>query len=754
MSLKQSRQPSVFASLVACLVLTLASCGGDEASASAQETAAAESSTAAPAPVNATAKKAAAPKVDPEARYNGKTLDEYTAGLKDLNPAQRKRALQNILKFGPNAYPLKEQMQIMAVEDGEDELRAGAIVALYEMEDPDADQFVLERLRDPKAFQNSRGWVMFLQVAAKEIEAETLAGEASGLASTDMPHAEMLFAVTNSGGFGPFNTALSKAIVKHEHSDASVAILMPMLSRLELSPGEQVAYITENYKRLPNPRQAITALQAVGDEAAFDAAMTILAETESDLRTRILAVSGFPADKIPGSKKMAVIAGYFDGAGEPEVQQIFSNLQSLRKSNADEASAERYQAILVESASASTTDLNRRGLAILYLCDAVAAGDIGSDGLEPVFSALESDPEEVILGTAIQQLQKMIPRAPAEVAGVLPTRMAKTMYARDSSDKWSGAVAQGMLDGFRAGLGKLGGKATIHALATEVDAHPGSPVNFQVLQWLVPLGRQLMKTDADMVEAGALAGRLIVDGSMGPAQAEWVYSKTNLSAFNNTSIASIDTIIAFFEPILMTEELADHQYFKTLHGTAIQTLFHVRGTADGEKFLEFAKRMANEAPPSVRVTVIYQLNFTHYKSFSPAERKGVAQFKHELAGKPARIKPMVFNIQARPQVLSPANFMDGEAGEAFLLSQVRGSNPPSLGLISQMPAPMAVAFLDAQGKVVAVGSTDDASLQAGTGNNLGLTHPQAVHAILFKAGEFDLPVGTETGIDPAFLAAF
>lgn len=693
-----------------------------------------------------------APEFDPDARYNGKTLDEYASGLDDLNASVRERALEDILNFGVNAYPLRQRMQTMASSDTEDELRAGAVAALYVMEDPGADAFVLERLRDSQAFQTDRGWRLLLRIAVEEIEPEQLVEVARDIAEENTAHAERLLGV---GGPSVFRESLAMSLMPRDHSDQAVALIFQMLSSMDVTPSEQIAYVEQNHDRLADPNAALSALRAIGTAGAFEAALRILDATEPPLQTRLSFVVTFPGDAVAGSQRLDAIAPTLEGASEPEAQQILGAMEQVAQQAGDDESWASFQRTLTGLAATGDGDPRIRALAMIYLCDGAGGGHMNAQALDPVLAAIESDPEEVILGTALGELQKTMARAPEPLLEPMPARLVTLMYARATDDSWWHAVADGLLKCLSSGASRLDMDAVLSALHAQLDANPGHPVNFVVLQWIIPMGNQLSRAGADMPTAARLAGRLLVDSSIGPAEADWLYTSANLSVFNNTSVADIDTIMAHYEPILMTAQLPEGQYFRQMHETAIGTLYHLKREPDkAQRVLEWAQRMANQAPPTVQVDILWSINTSWYNSTAPAHRSGCAHLDVELAGRPARLKVMSFgSARNRKQALAPGHFVTEESGEVFLMAADTSADPRSLGRLGPIETPMTIAFLDAQGRVIAMGRTDDESLHTGRGRALSLTHPEALHALVYPEGEFELSVGDQTGLNPDLLAA-
>jgi len=709
-------------------IICLSGCGGgggesDEAQGGASSATGASSGATSRAPDSGPA-----PDFDPDARYNGKTLDEYASGLEDLNPSVREQALEDIANFGANAYPLRDRMRTMAAQDTEDELRADAVGALFRMEDPGAEAFVLERLGDPEAMQTDRGWRLLLRVASEEIEPDRLASEGRAIAESDTAHAERLLGV---GGPAPFRAGLATTLMQQEHSDGAVAPIFQMLPELDITPGERI-----------------------GDTGAFAVAMRILDESDPGLRQRLGYIVSFPGDDVSGAQKIDAIGAWMEGAGEPEAQQLFGAMEQVAQSAGDGAAWSRFEGILGASATDASADPRIRALAMIYLCEGVGAGAMSAGALDPVFDAIETSPEEIILGTALGELQKAVARAPEPVVEGLPVRLVEAMYVRPADDGWSHAVADGLLDCLSSGISRLDMDSAIDALHAELDAHPGHPVNFQVLQWTVQQGASLRRAGADMPQAGRLAGRLLVDGSIGPAEAGWLYNSANLSSYNNTSVAEIDTIMAHYTPILMTAELPEGQYYRQMHETAIGTLYHLKREPEkAQRVLEWAERMANQAPAPVKVDILWGINTSWYNAHQPAHRSGCAHVDIDIAGTPAKLKPMSFGDgHNRKQALAPGHFITGEPGEAFLMTVDTSTDPRSLGRLGPIETPMTVAFLDAQGTVIAMGRTDDESLHTGVRRHLSLTHPDAQHALVYADGAFDLSEGVETGIDPEFLA--
>ena len=725
--------------------LWIGGCGGESAEAGSSDSAARATAPAERPRIE----KADEPEYDPEARYDGKTLDEYAAGLGDLNRAVRIRAMQSVLRFGPNAYPLKDRMRKLAVEDPDEEVRASALVALFEMEDPDASEFTLERMRAPDAFESDRGWQMFLDVVIGAVDEGLYTYEAAQLAGDDPAHGENLLRIsTNVSRSAALRRALAGAIVRQDHGDGTVVQLLAMIGDVGLSPDEQVDYVRSHYTRLPNPLTAVNALRAIGNERAFDASLAILDETARLLPTRLQTISGFPTDGASAGRKLEELAKFLPAPTESEVQQVFAAMQGVVAAGQDAEVTKRFETILLDL-SGPGQDAKVRSLAFVYLADGLIGGGMSAQTLDPIFTALESDGEEIVLGTALQELKKVVPRAPAGVAADLPGRLAAAIYARPEGDSWSHAVAQGIFETLSLGMTRLGAPSVVTALAEQVDAHPGHRANFQMLQWLVPLSGQLQRLGADMPDAARLAGRLLVDGSMGPAEANWVYTSANLSWFNNVSRADVETIAAYYEPILMTAELPEGQFFRQFHSQAAEQTYHLRGKPELETYVAFLRRMLEEAVPAARLATIWGLNTSLYFAYNGRQATGMAHFEHTLGGKPAAIKPTTVGEWSK-HVLKPAPFVTGTEGEVFLLS--RGGGGESLGDIADLQGAWELAFLDESGAVIATGRTDDPTLSVEQGRTRQLVHPEARHALLFAASAFELEVGDETGLDPEFLA--
>jgi len=730
-------------------MLWIAACGGDSAEAGASDSVAKPSVRATAPAERPRVERLEAPSYDPEARYDGKTLDEYAAGLGDLNRAVRLRAMGSVLRFGVNAYPLKERMRVLAVEDPDEEVRSAAFVALFEMKDPEASEFTLERLREPAAFESDRGWQMFLDVVIKGVDEDLLAFEAAELAANDPAHGESLLLVSGRvSRSGALRQALAGVLVRQPHGDETVAQLLGMIGSIGLSTDEQVDYVRDNHARLSNPEAALNTLRGIGSERAFEATLAILDETARPLPSRLQAINGFPAGGASAGAKLDEIAEFLPASTEVDVQQIFAAMQSVASAGQDPDVTGRFQAILVDLAGSGQA-ASVRALSMIYLADGLIGGGMSADALDPIFGALESDSTELVLGTALQELKKVVPRAPADLVPELPGRLVRIAYARPPTDSWSHAVTQGVFETFSLGLAKLGAKAVVTALAEQVEAHPGHRANFQMLQWIVPQSSQLQRLGASMPDAARLAGRLLVDGSMGAAQADWVYNSANMTWFNSVTRADMETIAAYYEPILMAGELPSHQYFTKLHSQAAEQTYHMRGNPELERYLAFLQRMSREAAPAARVATFWGLNTSLYFSYNHAERTGMAHFEHTLGGKPATIKPTTVGRWSK-HVLKPAAFATGAEGEAFLLS--RGGGSDSLGDIADLQGVYGLAFLDEAGAVMATARTDEPGLTVKQGRTLQLVQPEAQHALLFEISSFDLEVGDDTGLDPELLA--
>ncbi len=733
-------------------------CGGDGASEDGGPSGSSAGSTPGSGSASAAAATDAAPppRVDPEARYDGRTLDEYAVGLDDLSPAVRLESLGNVLHFGANAFPLRDRMRRMAVEDPEDELRAGAMVALVRMEDPGAEDFLVERLRDPEAMQTERGWKTLLQVVVEDVETQRLVREARALVGGNVAHGETLLDAAGSGvpRAGALRTALAEELVRADHADATVPTLLAMLHGLELTPAERLEYVRANHARLPSPDAALSALRTLGGADAFALTLEVLEQRGAPLDRRLHEIRTFPAQGVPAAARLDAAAAFLPAPGERELQQVFAAMQAVVSGAPEEPEvAARFQAILTELAPADGgQDPGTRALALLYLCDGAAAGTMGAEALDPVFAALRDDPEEIVLGTALQELQKLAPRAPADVLGALPAHLVDTMYARPPSDPWAHAVAQGALDVLRAGLGKVDADASLTALVEAFEAHTDHPVNAVLIRWLVPQAAGLERAGWDMPTLASLVGRLQLDGGLSPAEHEWLYN-SNLTQFNNVTSADIETIVAYYEPAMFAESLPAHRFLQGMRDNGASVLHHVWGKPEGETYRAFLERVGAEGPPEGRVAALWGLDFYGYRAHDASARRGAAHFEHELAGRPARVCPVVLGSPRRRMLLQPAAFLSGEPDQVFLATRRPEDDPPALGGLHGLETPLAVAFLDAHGSVLAVGRTDDPALQAGRNRTLALTHPTAAHALLHQDGAFDLSPGDSTGLDPEFLAA-
>lgn len=732
------------------LALALAGCGGSEAGSG-------ESGGTGGATAGTAAREASPrpePEVDPEARYDGRTLAEYAVGLDDLSAGVRRRAIEDLVNFGANAYPLRDRFREMAREDPDEELRGAALMMLFEIEDPGATEFLLERLREPGAMESDHGWRGLLEIASRNVDEGRLVEHARGLAGDAPAHAEHLMRLLLDGGQGSraAGLAIADVVVSREHDDASVASLVRAIGELDLGDEQRVEYVRANASRLPDVAVAVAALRALGTPPAFDATLEVLEAAGYERARRASAIEGFPPGGATDARKLEELAGLLPAPTEPELQQVLGTMDRIVASSEDAGAAPRFQALLTGFAEDAAASEDLRALALLYLCDGVAKGRMGAEALDPAFDVLANDDVEVVLGTALQQLQPVVRQASEEVRATLPARIADTMYAREPEDPWRHAVAQGLLDCARAGVApaSLDTAALLDAWRGHVEAHPAHPVNVQLLRWLVPLANTLGQAGAPMPEVARLVGGLMVGEAMTEADRDWIYN-TNLSSFNNVTRADAATMMAFYEPMMLVEELPDHPYFARVAQTMAMQISYLEGYPGRDEYVDFVWRMTREAAPARRIEALDGLNFWLFQAHT-GQRTGMAHIELELAGRPARVKPIALRAMNATRVLEPRHFTTGEPGEAFLMNRLDDAVDASFGSLRGIDEPRAVAFLDDAGEVIALGRTDDEALRLGQGNNARLTHPSARHALMYALGEFELEVGDVTGLDPALLA--
>jgi hypothetical protein len=575
----------------------------------------------------------ALPDYDKNATYNGKPLSDYAEGLSDLNARQRFAALGDIAKFGVNGLPARKQIQQLVREDEDHMLRIAALGVLHNMKDPGLPALYAEILADPEFTTLPGAWRDLARGAGDVFSDEDIQKQMKSIASKNLEHAELLF--SQSSGSKLEALLASILMTKKKASADTLQKIVAALPQLDLSEGEKIDFLLSNKDKFTNQSIALSGLQAIGGEKAFSAAMKIVrADSSVPFINRLGAITAFGRSVgVPNLIDELSNLAKEPNLSDAELQQVFSSMGAqlnilggdiaVRQRKVDDpayatyaVAAKNYTSVLADltESPAPTT----RALAATYLIQ-VALGSVTQPALDLetslgiVFALLETEQEEVVLGTITQQLV----RPPAGVllsdSPALAANFAAAIYARNANNQWAYAVGEGVIKAIDVWFvhSKFERAELIRLVTDQAKANEGHPANARVFDWITAMTRNQMivrtLADDDITDIAGRAGSLALDSAVTQAQIEKFFSGANPGNLTiATQAPSTDAIIAFAEPMVMSQDpkFTGRNAQSVLGGVLSTNIYYLRGHADQPRYIAWVKKVAQEGHPALRTIAV------------------------------------------------------------------------------------------------------------------------------------------------------
>ncbi len=619
---------SCFVSAISFCLATLAGallvgCGGDGSEGDPSSTSASKSM----------------PKYDKGATYNGRTVEEYAAGLSDLNPQVRLQALRNIAQFGVNGLAVREQVKKIVLEDAEHSLRVAALGGLVHMQDPKAGDLYVEVLGNPQFTDSDQIWYELTRGAKESLPGDRLEKELKRIANKNQEHAERLLNLRTKT---EMHLPLSKVLMDKKVSGRSMNVIMSYLPRMEISDKQKIDFIKNNIENLPSKTTAMQAIAAIPGELAFETTLSMIREDSSIPLTDALNVLySKSSEDMP--RIMAFMADLSEASGrsQQELQQICQRMSSIidqRRGRAAQGQIDPY----VEAVNVYFSELGEltkndssdvRSVSAMYILNRFSKFDFVMnfsyfDGLDmesflkPVFDILANESEEIVLGTALSQLENSIARFTIDpnwqenkAKGVnsydwLEKNIANSIYVRSSDDKWAYAVADGLLKTADNGMlqSRLFWASMIPLVFEKTEANSGHVANARVFDWLIALTfkrnlDQLLGSRANADKMFTTLGSLTMDPSVSQAQVETLFNNREFAARAiSFSGDNVDTIIGILNPIVMSQDakFAGPTVQANMKTVLSSNIYYMRGKPDQAKYIDWVRQVAAKGHPAFR----------------------------------------------------------------------------------------------------------------------------------------------------------
>ncbi len=713
------------------------------------------------------------PKYDKKATYNGQPLSYYTAGLSDLNPQRRIQSLRDVYKFGINGIPAREQIQTMALEDEDHTIRIYALSVLYNMKDPKISDLYEDILTNPEYSDQNKIWADLADGADEMLSEKRLEKVLKKIANQNQEHAEQLLNVSRNA---KVRVPLANILLKKEVSGKTFATLMSLLPSLELGDSEKIEFISDNIEKLPNKNAALQAFSSIGGEAALDAVISVVRQDNTiPLQYGLSSITGLARDPETAAKALESLAEMTAEPGRPEndIQQFYAGMERVldnarntatsQAGSFDQASytqlADTYIGHLKDLTQNTSPQV--RSLAALYLIQGAGSykfkESIHPDkALPSVFKLLETDDEEIVLGTIMTQLQSQIASFVIEDSSQLERSITNAIYARDDSDKWFYAVADGLLKTTDSGMAttKLDGMSIIRLISDKAGENPGHATNNRVFDWLLTVGcnkRNNQVLGDDMIEVASRIGKLSLDTAITQQQLEKFFSGSGINPSNLTLATqghNNAAIQAFAEPMVMSRDpkFTGKSAIYVFKGILDTNIYYLRGDkAQQTEYADWVQTVADNGHPALRMIAINGLNGSKYIATQDAYRTGFAHFMAEIGNTKVKIIP---NFYGGKPYWEPAEQL-AYASDAIIL--MRPENRTRLfGRMDNLSGPHAIAFFDARGKIIGVTASNDPNYLKG----ISLFHPTATGALLIPPGNLNLSIGQILPFESEFIASW
>jgi hypothetical protein len=577
------------------------------------------------------------PDYEKNATYNGRPLSEYTEGLSDLNPQRRLKALMDIGKFGVNGLPARKQIQKMVREDEDDKLKVAALGALLYMKDPAVPGLFAEVLADPDFLSSPRAWRDLVGGAGDVFSDEELQKQVKSIASKNLDHAEMLFSQSSGSKLEtPFASIL---MTKKKASADTLQRIVAALPRLDLSEDEKITFILTRKDKFTNQSIALSGLQSIGGEKAFDAAMEIVrADSAVPFINRLSAITAF-GRSVGASKVVDELARF---AAEPDlsdaqVQQIFPSIGAqlnvlsgniaVRQRKVDDPAYATYAVAAKKYVDALAALTNNpkpttRALAASFLLQA-GLGTGTRPAIDPeitlgyVFDMLKSEGEEVVLGTITQQLVRPPTGVLLSDNTALAKKFAAAIYAKDADNQWAYAVGEGVIKAIDVWFvhSKFERAEMIRLVTEQAKANKGHPANARVFDWITAMTRNQMivrtLSNDDIVAIAGGAGTLALDSALTQTHIEKFFSMANPGNLTiATQAPSTNAIVAFIDPMAMSQDqkFTGRNTQLVFNSILSTNIYYLRGNADQPKYIAWVRKIAQEGHQTLRPIAVKGLN--------------------------------------------------------------------------------------------------------------------------------------------------
>ncbi len=579
------------------------------------------------------------PKYDKGATYNGRTVDEYAAGLSDLNPQVRLQALRNIAQFGVNGLAVREQVKKIVLEDAEHSLRVAALGGLVHMQDPKAGDLYVEVLGNPQFTDNDQIWYELARGARESLPGDRLEKELKKIANNNQEHAERLLNLRTKT---EMHLPLSKVLMDKKVSGRSMNVIMSYLPRMEISDKEKIDFIKNNIDSLPNKTAAMQAIAAIPGELALETTLSMIREDSSIPLTDALNVLySKSSEDMP--RIMAFMADLSEESGrsQQELQQIYQRMSSVidqRKGRAAQGQVDPY----VEAVNVYFSELGEltkndspdvRSVSAMYILNRFSKFDFVMNFsyfetfdfeafLQPLFVILENDSEEIVLGTVLSQFENSIARFQIDPnwqenkpKGInkydwLEKKIADAIYARNSDDKWAYAIADGLLKTADNGMlqSRLFWASMIPLVFEKAKANSGHIANARVFDWLIAITfkrnlGQLLGSQANADKMFATLGDLAMDPVVSQAQVETLFGNREFAARAiSFSGDNVDTIIGILNPIAMSQDakFTGPTALANMKTVLSSNIYYMRGKPDQAKYIDWVRQVAAKGHPAFR----------------------------------------------------------------------------------------------------------------------------------------------------------
>lgn len=361
------------------------------------------------------------PEHDPEARLRGKSAIEHAEDLGAPEMVRRLMALQALIDMGPDALPARDVVRFV-VEHGDgtgfpdaqiDELRLGALSALYAMKAPETLDLLRAKIIDPDFVARDGSYAGLLDAAMQVgLDTEILTRDLMSLTEVAPGHAERLMTLK---ALPPgVQAPLEEAVFEAPHGDRAIRHFLENLPDMPfLDDAERVDYVLASLDAAGlNHGRGQEILAGIGTEAALDAALSI---APLDGMSRYQLIGSFADGPMSSQSVTEHLLKEVDAAeGDQQIGLVVSVLERILRDD-DGGIFPRAMTQMIESGR--TAEHRRAGVQrqILFLQrnpDADAA-----TALRPIFALLGDPAASPELRIAAD---KALRQSPARLAAIDP----------------------------------------------------------------------------------------------------------------------------------------------------------------------------------------------------------------------------------------------------------------------------------------------------------------------------------------------